>query len=320
MVVVDLAQIGLRVRPAIQETPLSCPPRAQRPSEPPVTTALQSLIDLLDLEEIELNLFRGRSPQERSQRVFGGQVVGQALVAANRTVDGRNVHSLKGDFLRPGDPKIPILYEVDRIRDGRSFTTRRVVAIQHGRAIFSMSVSYQVEESGMEHQTPMPDMPAPYDTPDPDQFDAKVREKIPLEYRLWMEGPRPIESRPVHPIDPIDPEKRPPHLAVWLRAAGEMPDDPRLHECVLAYASDMNLLDTSLLPHGLSWMNPKFQSASLDHSIWFHRPFRADEWMLFVQDSPSASGARGFNRGLVYSENGSLIASIVQEGLIRLRE
>ena len=285
-----------------------------------MTTALESLLELLDLEEIELNIFRGRSPQERSQRVFGGQVVGQALVAANRTVEDRHVHSLKGDFLRPGDPKIPILYEVDRIRDGRSFTTRRVVAIQHGRAIFSMAVSFQVEESGFEHQTPMPKVPSPADTPDPDQFDEKVRRLIPAENRQWLDAPRPIEVRPVEVSDPINPEKRPPHLALWLRASGRMPADDRLHQCVLAYASDMNLLDTCLLPHGVTWMNSKFQSASLDHSIWFHRRFRADEWLLFVQDSPSASGARGFNRGLVYSQDGQLIASVVQEGLIRLHD
>ncbi|MFP6655939.1 MAG: acyl-CoA thioesterase II [Myxococcota bacterium] len=284
-----------------------------------MTTALASLLDILDLEEIELNLFRGRSPQERSQRVFGGQVVGQALVAANRTVEDRHVHSLKGDFLRPGDPKIPILYEVDRIRDGKSFTTRRVVAIQHGRAIFSMAVSFQVEESGFEHQTPMPEMPSPSETPDPTQFDEKVRRMIPEKNRLWLNGPKSIEVRPVEVNDPIEPQKRSPHMAVWLRAAGRMPDDPRLHQCVLAYASDMNLLDTCLLPHAVSWMNPKFQSASLDHSIWFHHRFRADEWLLFVQDSPAASGGRGFNRGLVYTEDGKLVASVVQEGLIRLR-
>jgi len=284
-----------------------------------MTTPLQQLIELLDLEEIERNLFRGRSPQERSQRVFGGQVVGQALVAAYRTVDDRHVHSLKGDFLRPGDPKIPILYEVDRIRDGRSFTTRRVVAIQHGRAIFSMSVSFQVEELGVEHQLPMPDVPGPTETPDPEMFHAKIREHVPAEFRQWLDNPRPIEQRMVDPIDPIEPEKRPPYLAVWLRAAGPMPDDEQLHQCVLAYASDLNLLDTCLLPHGVSWMNPNFQSASLDHSIWFHHRFRADEWMLFVQDSPAAAGGRGFNRGVVYTQDGKLIASVVQEGLIRIR-
>ncbi len=286
-----------------------------------MTTPLQSLIEILDLEEIERNLFRGRSPQERSQRVFGGQVVGQALVAASRTVEDRHVHSLKGDFLRPGDPKVPILYEVDRIRDGRSFATRRVVAIQHGQAIFSMSVSYQVEESGLEHQTPMPDnVPAPHETPDPGMFDEKIRERIPVEYRQWLDAPQPIEQRLVSPIDPIEPDKRAPQMAVWLRASGRMPDDDQLHQCVLAYASDLNMLDTCLLPHGVSWMNPNFQSASLDHSIWFHHRFRADEWLLFVQDSPAASGGRGFNRGLVYSQDGRLVASVVQEGLIRLHK
>lgn len=283
-----------------------------------MTTALESLLDLLDLEEIELNIFRGRSPQERSQRVFGGQVVGQALAAANRTVEDRHVHSLKGDFLRPGDPKIPILYEVDRIRDGRSFTTRRVVAIQHGRAIFSMAVSFQVEESGLEHQAPMPDVLSPDETPDPNRFDEKVRRLIPAEKRQWLGQPQPIEVRPVEVTDPVEPEKRPPHLALWLRASERMSDDERLHQCVLAYASDMNLLDTCLLPHAINWMNTDFQSASLDHSIWFHHRFRADEWLLFVQDSPSASGGRGFNRGLIYTEDGKLVASVVQEGLIRL--
>jgi acyl-CoA thioesterase-2 len=286
-----------------------------------LTTPLQSLIEILDLEEIERNLFRGRSPQERSQRVFGGQVVGQALVAANRTVENRHAHSLKGDFLRPGDPRVPILYEVDRIRDGRSFATRRVVAIQHGQAIFSMSVSYQVEEMGLEHQTPMPaDVPGPYETPDPSMFHEKIRQQIPAEYREWLDAPQPIEQRLVNPIDPIEPDKRAPHLAVWLRASGRMPDDDQLHQCVLAYASDMNMLDTCLLPHGVSWMNPNFQSASLDHSIYFHHRFRADEWLLFVQDSPAASAGRGFNRGLVYTQDGRLIASVMQEGLIRLHE
>ena len=285
-----------------------------------MTTALQSLIELLDLEEIELNIFRGRSPQELSQRVFGGQVVGQALVAAGRTVEGRNAHSLKGDFLRPGDPKIPILYEVDRIRDGKSFTTRRVVAIQHGRAIFSMSVSFQVEELGLEHQAPMPKVPGPDEVPDPKELWEKIKDAIPEEYRHWYEGERPIEDRRVEPIDPIQPEARPPELRVWLRASGELPDDALMHQCVLAYASDLNLLDTCVLPHAISWLDPKFQSASLDHSIWFHRGFRADQWLLFMQDSPASSGGRGFNRCLVYRQDGTLVASMAQEGLIRLHD
>jgi acyl-CoA thioesterase-2 len=281
-------------------------------------TALKSLVELLDLEKLEVNLFRGRSPQERSQRVFGGQVVGQALVAANRTVEGRIAHSLKGDFLRPGDPRTPIIYEVDRIRDGKSFTTRRVVAIQHGQAIFSMSVSFQVAEQGLEHQLPMPEMPQPESLPDPEEFRAAARERAPAEFKHWYEGDRPFEQRSIEPVDPIEPRTGPPQMCIWIRAAGPLPDDIPLHQCLLAYASDMNLLDTCILPHGLSWMNPKFQSASLDHSIWFHRDFRADEWLLFVQDGPSASGGRGFNRGLVYTRDGRLVASMVQEGLIRL--
>jgi acyl-CoA thioesterase-2 len=293
-------------------------------------TALKALVELFDLEEIEQNLFRGRSPQERSQRVFGGQVVGQALVAATRTVEGRIAHSVKGDFLRPGDPKTPIIYEVDRIRDGKSFTTRRVVAIQHGKAIFSMSVSFQVEETGLEHQLPMPSAPAPETLPDPDEFRLEALARAPEEYKHWYQGDQPFEQHVIDHVDPWAPEKREPHMRSWLRASGplsdnlpddlpdNLPDDLALHQCLLAYASDMNLLDTCILPHAISWMNPKFQSASLDHSIWFHDEFRIDEWLLFVQDGPKASGGRGFNRGLVYTQDGRLIASVVQEGLIRI--
>jgi acyl-CoA thioesterase-2 len=281
-------------------------------------TALKSLIELLDLEEIERNLFRGRSPQERSQRVFGGQVVGQALVAATRTVEGRIAHSLKGDFLRPGDPKIPIIYEVDRIRDGKSFTTRRVVAIQHGKAILSMSVSFQVEEAGLEHQLPMPSAPEPETLPDPEVLRLEMRARAPDEYKHWYESEQPFEQFQINPIDPWKPEKRAPQMQLWLRAAGPLPEDLPLHQCLLAYASDMNLLDTCMLPHAISWMDPKFQSASLDHSIWFHDHFRIDDWLLFVQDGPKASGGRGFNRGLVYTRDGRLVASVAQEGLIRV--
>ncbi|MCP5039642.1 MAG: acyl-CoA thioesterase II [bacterium] len=286
--------------------------------EPIPTSALEQLIALLDLEELEVNLFRGRSPQERSQRVFGGQVVGQALVAANRTVDGRIAHSLKGDFLRPGDPKTPIIYEVDRIRDGKSFTTRRVVAIQHGRAIFAMSVSFQNEEAGLEHQMPMPDTEQPEDLPDPEILRAYIRERVPDQFKHWYEGDAPFEQHVVDPVDPFEPEKRPPAMAVWLRARGPLADDLPLHQSLLAYASDTNLLDTCVLPHGVSWMDPSFQSASLDHSIWFHEHFRVDDWLLFVQDAPRASGGRGFNRGLVYTRDGRLVASVAQEGLIRV--
>ena len=281
-------------------------------------TALSALIELLDLEELELNLFRGRSPQERSQRVFGGHVVGQALVAATRTVEDRVAHSLKGDFLRPGDPKTPIIYEVDRIRDGKTFATRRVVAIQHGKAIFAMSVAIQRVETGLEHQLPMPATPTPEQLPDPEILRQETLERAPEEHKHWYRGEQPFEHVVIDPVDEFDPEVRPPEMGIWLRAAGPLPDDLALHQCMLAYASDMSLLDTCVLPHGISWMDSKFQGASLDHAIWFHRDFRADQWLLFVQDSPAASGGRGFNRGLVYTRDGELIASVVQEGLIRL--
>lgn len=278
------------------------------------------LIALLDLEAVEVNIFRGTSPKDRSQRVFGGQVLGQALVAATRTVEERLCHSLHAYFLLAGDPKVPILYEVDRSRDGKSFSSRRVVAIQHGRPIFHLSASFQVEESGLEHQIDPPDVPLPEDLPSEDDFRREMAEKVPEQYREHFLRKRPIELRPVDRGDIFRPEKRPPHQSVWVRATGPLPDDIALHQCILAYASDMTLLDTALLPHGVGWFSEKIQMASLDHAMWFHRRFRADEWLLYVQDSPSASGARGFNRGLIYTREGKLIASVAQEGLMRLRE
>jgi len=281
---------------------------------------VEQLIDLLDLEPIEVNIFRGRSPKDRSQRVFGGQVLGQALVAASRTVEGRFCHSLHAYFLVAGDPKVPILYEVDRSRDGQSFSARRVVAIQHGRQIFNMSVSFQIEEPGLEHQIDAPQVPKPETLPSEDEFRRKIADKIPAEYREHFLRQRPIELRPVDRVDIFGGEKRPPHQAVWVRATGTLPDDVALQQCVLAYASDMTLLDTSLLPHGIGWFSDQIQMASIDHAMWFHRSFRADQWLLYVQDSPSASGARGFNRGLIYSEDGRLVASVTQEGLMRVRK
>ncbi|MBX3706219.1 MAG: acyl-CoA thioesterase II [Pseudomonadales bacterium] len=278
------------------------------------------LIQLLDLEEIEQNHYRATSPNEGWQRVYGGQVIGQALVAASRTVpDDRQAHSLHGYFLRPGDTTIPILYKVDRIRDGRSFTTRRVVAIQHGRAIFNMSISFQVPEPGMEHQFDMPEAPPPESLPD----EQALREQWLAEYPElrgdWVNRERPIEVRPVDPVNIFRPEKRPPRQLCWMRCRDRLPDDGRLHQCVLAYLSDWSLLDTATLPHGVSFMQPDAQVASLDHAMWFHHPFRADEWLLYAQDSPSASGARGLNRGLIYTRDGRLVASAAQEGLIRIR-
>ncbi|HEX3429885.1 MAG TPA: acyl-CoA thioesterase II [Rhizomicrobium sp.] len=280
---------------------------------------IEQLVALLDLEPIEENIFRGVSPKDRFQRVFGGQVLGQALVAATRTVDARVCHSLHAYFLLPGDPRVPILYEVDRSRDGSSFSSRRVVAIQHGRQIFHMSASFQVGESGLEHQIDPPDVPMPEQLPSEDEYRGKLAHSIPAKYRDHFLRKRPIEVRPVDGEAIVLGSRRPPYHAVWMRAAGALPDNTALQQCVLAYASDMTLLESSLLPHGISWFDESIQLASVDHAMWFHRPFRADEWLLYVQDSPSASGARGFNRGQVYTRAGTLVASVAQEGLVRLR-
>jgi acyl-CoA thioesterase-2 len=278
--------------------------------------AVESLVELLDLESIEVNLFRGYSPPVKQQRVFGGQVAGQALVAAARTVqlDDGSVHSLHAYFLRPGDPSVPILYQVDRIRDGRSFTTRRVVAIQHGEAIFNLQASFHAHEEGMEHQAPMPtDVDPPEALPSFKERWADQAEQL----GEWYTRPRPIDFRTADwgPTDRRRP--LPPRQRVWMKAAGTLPDDPILHTCVLTYASDMTLLDTTILPHGGEYEENRLMMASLDHAMWFHRPFRADEWLLYDQDTPSASGSRGLARGLVFSATGELVASVVQEGLIR---
>lgn len=277
--------------------------------------AVDGLVKLLDLEPIEENIFRGTSPDVTMQRVFGGQVAGQALVAAARTVSPEHhVHSLHAYFLRPGDPTIPLLYEVDRIRDGRSFTTRRVVAIQHGRAIFNLSASFHVDEVGFDHQVDMPDTPAPETIPDFATRWAPYADEL----GDWYLRPRPIDTRHVD-WSPADRRRPlPPHQRVWLRADGALPDDDVLHTCVLTYASDMTLLDTSLLPHGGSYAEDQLMMASLDHAMWFHRPFRADEWLLYVQDTPSASRGCGLARGLVFCQDGTLVASVMQEGLIRI--
>lgn len=277
--------------------------------------AVDELVALLDLEDIEVNVFRGRSPEVEMQRVFGGQVAGQALVAAARTVDAdRVIHSLHAYFLRPGDPKVPILYEVDRQRDGRSFTTRRVVAIQHGRPIFNMSASFHVPEHGFEHQ-----FPAPTDVRPPEELDDFATRWAPYKDQLgeWYTRPRAIDTRYADWRPPDRAEALPPHHRVWVRANGVLPDDPVLHACVVAYASDMTLLDTTLLPHGGTFMNQRVQMASLDHAMWFHRPFRADEWLVYDQDTPSASFGRGLARGFFFTPSGDLAVSVVQEGLIR---
>src|SRR5256885_1239493 len=274
-----------------------------------VSKALDGLVDLLDLEAIEVNIFRGLSPDEKRQRVFGGQVAGQALVAAGRTVSAGTVHSLHAYFLRPGDPAIPILYDVDRIRDGRSFTTRRVVAIQHGHAIFNLQASFHAEEPGLEFQVTMPDAPDPESLPTWQERMASVGAKEP-----WMDRERPIDSRPVDPPTFADPRPRPtPDNLMWFRADGDLPDDPMLHACVLTYASDMTLLDTTLRPHGREW-NQGIMMASLDHAVWFHRPFRADRWLLYSTTTPTSSGARGFATGHIFTRDGTLAVSVAQEG------
>jgi acyl-CoA thioesterase-2 len=272
--------------------------------------ALDELVALLDLEPLEVNLFRGVSWKDDRPRVFGGQVLGQALVAAVRTVEGKSVHSLHAYFLRPGDPAVPIMYEVDRIRDGKSFATRRVVAIQHGEAIFNLQASFHVREEGFEHQAPMPAVPPPDELPP-----SKDLRPPAVEGRLWRELPFDIRYVDGPPWE--RPESAGARQLVWIRADGHLPDDPVLHECVVAYASDYSLLGCALVPHGRSYFDETIMMASLDHAMWFHRPFRADEWLLYSQVSPSASGGRGLSYGGIFRADGTLVVSVVQEGLIR---
>ncbi|WP_028648610.1 acyl-CoA thioesterase II [Nocardiopsis sp. CNT312] len=279
--------------------------------------SLEDLLRVLDLERIENDIFRGNSPDEGPQRVFGGLVAGQALVAAGRTVpEERHVHSLHAYFIRPGDPAVPIVYEVDRARDGRSFTTRRVVAIQHGKPIFTLSASFHKAEPGLDHQVPMPDVPAPEELPSRDERLQDVLGRVPGFVR-W----HPIELRPVGPLS-IEAQRKPWMRTntnpIWLKVNGKLPDDPLTQVCLMTYASDMTLLDTVLLRHGKTPVGVAM--ASLDHAMWFHRPFRADEWLLYAQETPSAQGARGLARGLVYTRDGQLVCSVVQEGLIRVTD
>ncbi|MEU7783497.1 MULTISPECIES: acyl-CoA thioesterase II [unclassified Amycolatopsis] len=276
---------------------------------------LDRLVALLDLEKIEENIFRGVSPAHSPVRVFGGQVAGQALVAAGRTVpEERRVHSLHAYFIRGGDPSVPIVYEVDRIRDGRSFTTRRVVAVQHGKAIFSLSASFQKDEPGIEHAETMPEgIPAPETLP-------TLMERA-EGYAIGAHSrPRPIDVRYVNEPPWVTREtgERPARNQVWMRADGKLPEDQLLHVCVLTYASDMTLLDSVLARHGVYWDTDKVLGASLDHALWFHRPFRADEWFLYDSASPTASGARGLATGRFFAEDGTLLATVVQEGLLRV--
>jgi len=280
------------------------------------------LVSLFDLESFGPDRYVGHSPPNGWERVFGGQVIAQALIAAQRTVEDRTPHSLHAYFILGGDPGEPILFEVERIRDGRSFTTRRVVARQRGEAIFVLSASFQVEEEGLEHQFPMPDVPDPEGLPDPVQLAALAGKAAQQRVKGFFDHIRPIELRPLdlrryQPAQAGQP--RDPRQSIWIRIAGRLPDDPAIHRAALAYLSDMTLLDTVLVAHGYSISSGRFQVASLDHAIWLHRPFRADEWLLYVQDSPSACGARGLTRGLLYTRAGALVASVAQEGLLRAR-
>lgn len=281
---------------------------------------IQDLLKLFDLEPIEVNIYRGQNRDIGSGRVFGGQVLAQSLVAAQRTVeDDRVAHSIHGYFILPGDLDAPIVYFVDRLRDGKSFTTRRVTAIQHGRAIFNMSASFQVREPGLEHQLPMPNVPAPEALRSELEVIRERADVIPDRLREVVTQDRPIDFRPVEHIDPFHPQPLPPIKHMWLRAIGEMPDDPLMHQAVLAYASDYGLLGTALQPHARTFRDPNIQVASLDHALWFHRECRVDDWLLYAIDSPAAAGARGFTRGSLFARDGTLVASVAQEGLMRLR-
>lgn len=275
-------------------------------------SALEELLATLDLEALELNLFRGQQPDEDRQRVFGGQVAAQALVAAGRTVEGRVLHSLHAYFLRPGDPRIPIIYQVERTRDGRTFTTRRVSAVQHGRPIFTLSASFQIEEESFDHQKKMPEVPEPESLED---WQTNMRKTIAARsdrdshrnLEEWVERPRAIESRHVEPMDYFGGVQPPTH-DIWLRAVGALPDDPLIHQCIVAYASDMTLIDTAARPHPIDLFDAGLETASLDHAMWFHRPLRADEWLLYSQESPSMSGARGLTNGHFFRRDGVLIS------------
>ncbi|MFN7956551.1 MAG: acyl-CoA thioesterase II [bacterium] len=286
-----------------------------------MSRVLCELLELLKLEKIEENLFRGRSQDLGFGAVFGGQVLGQALSAASQTVPpDRGAHSLHAYFLRPGDATSPIVYQVDPIRDGGSFTTRRVVAIQHGKAIFSMAASFQAPEDGAEHQAGAPtEVPGPEGLVPEVELARTVAERIPEPLRTKILCDKPIEIRPVDPVNPFDPKPRPPRKYQWMRAAGPLPDDPSIHKYLLAYASDFGFVGTSLLPHALTFSDPRMQIASIDHAMWFHHDFRMDQWLLHAMDSPSASHARGLNRGSIFTESGVLVASVAQEGLIRRR-
>jgi acyl-CoA thioesterase-2 len=285
-----------------------------------VDQRIADLLALLELEQLEVNLFRGASRDIGSPQVFGGQVLGQALTAASATVEGRIVHSLHAYFLRRGDFNAPIVYQVDRSLDGHSFSNRRVVAIQHGQQIFNMAASFHVQEEGLDHQVKMPVVPGPEELPDSSRPPRELVERLPERMRKFIEQPRPFEFRSVQQIDYLRPTRSEPTRQLWFRAVGRLPDDQKLHRCLLAYVSDYFLLDTATLPHGMSSLHGSLIMASIDHAMWFHRPLRVDEWLLYAVESPSASGARGFARAGLFSLDGRLVASTAQEGLVRIKK
>ena len=278
---------------------------------------VQDLLQHMTLERLEENVFSGDSRHLSGKNVFGGQILGQALIAASQTVEGREAHSLHAYFLRLGDNTIPVTYEVDCIRDGRSYTTRRVVAIQRDKPIFNMSASFKTKEEGIEHQVVMPDVSGPDDLLDTIELARQIEAEIPAKLSQFLTKDRPIEFRPVKPAHPLHPEPRPPFRQLWIRIKGPLPDDPAIHKALLAYTSDFSLLGTALLPHALSFSQESIRAASLDHAMWFHRDFRMDEWLLYDMDSPSASHGRGFSRGNIFTRDGKLVASVTQEGMVR---
>ena len=296
-------------------------PSKKRKAEPMQHKALDDLVKILDLEPLEQNLYRGQTQKQGWQRVYGGLVLAQSLVAAVRTVEpDRFAHSMHGYFLLGGEPGTPIMYDVERVRDGKSFNTRRVKAIQHGRPIFFLSVSFQKREDGLVHQTEMPDVPLPEDLPNEQQLEEQYAADLPANLRSYLRRERPFEMRPVDFSRYVTRAKAPPRQCVWIRATGHLADDQNLHNALLAYASDFTLLETALIAHGKLLFDTDIQLASIDHAMWLHAPFRADEWLLYAQESTFAGGARGFCRGSIYTQDGVLVASVTQEGLMRNRD
>lgn len=282
--------------------------------------SIEQLLALMELEPLEVNLFRGISRDIGTPRVFGGQVLAQAVLAARATVEDRMIHSLHAYFLRAGDPEAPIVYDVDRNRDGRSFTSRRVVAIQHGRPIFTLAASFQLDQDGFEHQFAVPDVNQPDEVKLTPALQSESLEQVPQKLRRWFSRFGPFEFRPVQSWDPFEPKPRPPYRQLWFRLRGEVAPDQGLHRALLAYASDFHLIGTATLPHGLSFVDGRLIMASLDHAMWFHRDVKVTDWLLYDCDSPSSSGARGLARGLIYNQRGELVASTAQEGMIRQRK